>query len=334
MLTRLGTAARRWAAARDPHTNVYGLARTLVALGTLGTLAFSDPHSIFLPAVGVSMYPVCVGATHASLFCVAGPDNLHAARWAAVAVLAVVASGWRPRWTGVLHWWISWSLIASGLLVDGGDQVAAILALLMVPVTLSDRRRWHWQAPAAAAPSTTAGFAVRLAAWSCFSVIRLQVAFIYFQAAVGKMAVEEWRDGTAFYYWAGDPWFGMPAYLSWLAPALSSTVVVASITWGAMALETFLFTGLVMERRYRPVLLAVGVLFHGAIAVVHGLLSFVLVMWGALLLFLWPIERPLARPSALARLGRCRAASAFPRHACRPAHAESPVGPVAPAGAA
>ncbi|WP_164016003.1 sporulation-delaying protein SdpB family protein [Pyxidicoccus trucidator] len=296
MLTRLGSQVRA-AIARPLHTNVLGLARTTLALSTMGTLLFSSASDIFRPAVGMPEVPHCGGLTRAGLFCVAGATNLELARWLAVALLAVVASGWRPRVTGVLHWYVASSLFTSGVLVDGGDQAATVLSCLLIPLTLTDPRRWHWEPPVEAAddPAVSgtrlSSMVARFIALTCLWAIRLQVAGIYFQAGVSKLRVTEWRDGTAVYYWFTDPWFGFAEPVrSLVMPVLTSGAAITAITWGSIALEVFLFAGLLATRRTRGVLLALGISFHAAIALVHGLLSFAMVMWAALILFLRPVE--------------------------------------------
>jgi antimicrobial peptide system SdpB family protein len=297
---------RAWASARQPHTNVYGLARTLLALGTLGTLLLTDTFDIFRPTVGTPDYPGCSGIGRWSLFCVGGRENLAVAHWVAILVLVVVASGWRPRITGVLHWYVAGSLFVSALMVDGGDQITAVLTMLMIPVTLADPRRWHWDAaPVPDFPTlSTRTVALRLAALSCFAMMRVQMAGLYFQAAVSKMKVAEWRDGTAVYYWFTDPWFGFAEPVqSWMLPLLSNGVAVAAMTWGAMLLEVFLFAGLLADHRYRRVLLVLGIAFHAAIATVHGLLSFALPMWGGLILYLHPVHEEFAGLRAWSRHG-------------------------------
>jgi antimicrobial peptide system SdpB family protein len=300
MLTRLGSWVRA-SIARPLHTNVIGLARTSIALCTLGTLLFSSTSDIFRPAVGVPNVPQCNGVTQAGLFCLAGADHLEVARWIAIAVLILVASGWRPRVTGLLHWYVAASLFTSGVLVDGGDQAATVLTCLLIPVTLTDPRRWHWDSPPGAdrglvaSDNTLAGRVTRFIALTCLWAIRLQVAGIYFQAGVSKMSVTEWRDGTAVYYWFTDPWFGFAEPVrSLVMPVLTHSTAIIAITWGALALEVFLFAGLVATRRTRAVLLVLGVSFHASIALIHGLLSFALVMWGALILFLRPVDEEFA----------------------------------------
>ena len=191
--------------------------------------------------------------------------------------------------TGWLHWWVAFSLTASTNLVDGGDLVTNNLALLLLPVTLTDRRKWHWEPRRQGdGRSVLTRFFALSAVWA----IRVQLAVIYFDAALGKTRVEEWVDGTALYYWLLDPMFGAPGYLVPLVrPFLLNGVTVALATWSVMLLEWLLFAGVVMEKRYRPMLLAAGLLFHGGIGVLQGLGSFALAMCAALILYLWPLEK-------------------------------------------
>jgi antimicrobial peptide system SdpB family protein len=138
---------------------------------------------------------------------------------------------------------------------------------------------------------------IALSAWL---VIRLQVAGIYFHAAIGKAAVQEWVDGTALYYWLLHPTLGAA---HWLAPILQHLLlnpfIVALLTWGALLLEIALFTALVVSRRWWPILLALGLCFHGGIMVVQGLVSFSIAMMGALVLYLRPPGQVFPLPLGL-----------------------------------
>ena len=66
MLTRLGLAARGWVA-DSPWTNVYGVARTLVALGMLTTLALTPTEALFAPVRDHPPAPYCDGGRGLSL---------------------------------------------------------------------------------------------------------------------------------------------------------------------------------------------------------------------------------------------------------------------------
>lgn len=288
----------------DPWTNVYGLARTLLAGSLALTLGFNDLGDLFMARGGEGLVGFECGTSlaQAGLFCVADEANAQLARWLAVLVLLVAASGWRPRVTGLLHWYVAFSFQANANVIDGGDQLAAILALLLVPITLLDGRRWHWDPPDAAP-----GEGRRLIGWWCFGLIRIQVAIVYFHAAVGKFAVEEWADGTALYYWLLHPTFGVPDWLRpAIVPVLLNGTLVALLTWGVLLLEFMLAAGLIATRSWRRPLLLGGLLLHAGIVLIHGLVSFGLVMFAALILFLYPLDAPLARVHAL----RARAAGA------------------------
>ncbi|NRQ31658.1 HTTM domain-containing protein [Nonomuraea sp. NN258] len=289
MLSALGARARGFALA-SPWTNVYGLARTVLALGTLGTLLASDTSSLFRPAAGALEFPMCDGLAAAGLFCVLEPA------WAkpvAIAILLVTASGWRPRFTALPHWWVAVSFQASATVPDGGDQVTAVLCLLLLPVALTDGRAWHWRAPASV-PDVTAS----LVAWSALLVIRLQVAGIYLQASMAKLGREEWADGTAMYYWLSDPMFGSAGWAApLLGPVLAHPVGVTLFTWGAVAIEFALVFGLVARGNGLPYLLAAGLFLHASIALLMGLGSFALAMSGALVLYLRPPDRAFEKVS-------------------------------------
>jgi antimicrobial peptide system SdpB family protein len=299
MLTWLGVRTRSWVAKAPPWTNAYGLARTILALGTLGTLLCSPASSLFRPAVGLPNWPICVDATRFGLFCLASRAHLELARWLAIAILALVASGWRPRFTGVLHWWVSCSLATSAILIDGGDQITAVLTLLLIPVTLTDARRWHWSPSIQESRSQRWEDFARLIALTAFMAIRVQVSGVYFHSFVAKLKVPEWTDGTALYYWFTHPVFGAtPALSAVIKPLLDNAWTLTFMTWGALGLELVLFSALFMKDRYRVPLLVCGLCFHLGIALIHGLISFAFAMFAALLLYLWPQTKPFALPRA------------------------------------
>ena len=309
MLTTPGVWGRRLAAA-SPWTSGYGAARSLLAAGTLLTLLANSPEGLFRPAADASPGPQCGDVAHAGLFCLMGRDGLGAARWIAVAILVAALAGWRPRWTAIPHWWVSFSYATSATIVDGGDQVTSVLTLLLLPVALLDGRRWHWSAPETGEPATGRAELRRLVSHSALLVIRLQVAVLYFHAAVAKFGVREWADGTALHYWLNDPQFGAPGWLRPVVePLVASSWGVSALTWGTLLVELALAFGLFLPRpAWRP-LLVVGFALHGGIAVVLGLPSFALAMFGALLLHLRPPE-PLRLPALPAvRLPRWRPAA-------------------------
>jgi antimicrobial peptide system SdpB family protein len=239
-------------------------------------------------------YPVCQNPWNFGLFCISS-SHLGLARWIAVAILLVAASGWRPRWTALPHWWVTFSLQTSAITLDGGDQVAAVLTLLILPIALTDKRRWHWQR--ASQPAVPIGLPTaikRLVARSALLAIRIQVAGIYLHAAVAKWSVPEWNDGTILYYWFNDPFVGAPGWLRAPMMYVLTSPFVTFVTWGALILELLLFAALLMPKQKQYLMLAAGLAFHLAIALTMGLISFGLAMAAALVLYLRPFDYEFA----------------------------------------
>ena len=145
MFEKLGNQMLCYAKIQPIWTNVYGLARTLLALSLMLTLLVNPAHYFFRPAAGIPDYPLCTN--NLSLFCLVPRDYffLELVKWIFILLLMVVASGWRPRFTGLIHFYIAFSFHSSAVSLDGGEQVNVVLTLLLLPITLTDKRKWHWE---------------------------------------------------------------------------------------------------------------------------------------------------------------------------------------------
>lgn len=277
--------------ARNPWTNVYGLVRSLLALGTLCTLLFNDMGTLFRPIAGQPDCPACLGLAQYSLFCWLG--DLELARWVCVGMLLLVVIGIYPRFTALLHVYVGFSFMSTAVLVDGGDQVTLVLSALLLPLALTDPRTWHWST-GPIAEGTSYGFRFRkMLALTSYAVLRLQVALIYFEACVGKFKVPEWADGTALYYWFSNPTFGLsPEVHSLLLPVLANKWCIVLLTWSVLFLEGGLFLGLTLAPKYRRYMLWAGIGFHFMIILIHGLPTFFMAMTAALIIFLRPFDQP------------------------------------------
>lgn len=260
----------------NPIGRVYGLARSIIAGGLLLTLIFSQTDYLFDKDL-FALHPSAGWTDDINFFKLFGFENLVLAKMLAIAMLALVVSGFFPRLTGVLHWWLAFSFNNAASIVDGGDQVAAVLALLILPVTLFDGRTNHFYKSMEVniISSIVSNVFLRV-------LIPLQMSFIYFHAAIEKLyKVEEWRNGTAVYYFAQDPIFGA-SFMS----ELSGTYVVLLMTWGTIALEILLGAALFMVYRHKSLLLILGIGFHVTISMSFGLFSFMCSMVGGLFIYL------------------------------------------------
>lgn len=285
IITRLAVKIEYFARHYNPWTKVYACARSLLAFGTLITLIFNDSGILFRPTAQFSQAPACIGIAKVSIFCLFN-DNLELARFICILLLLIVLTGFYPRITALFHWWVSFSVITTMTIVDGGDQIASVLTLLLIPIAITDNRKNHWNDQ----PVSNSIYS-RILVYSTICVIRLQIAILYFHSSVSKFNVEEWVDGTAVYYWFLDPMFGIPyEKRTILVNMLSNGIFVAALTWGTLILELLIATTLFLppNHRMRRLLLPVGLLFHIGILLIHGLVSFFFSMAASLILLLIP----------------------------------------------
>ncbi|ADV94851.1 MULTISPECIES: sporulation-delaying protein SdpB family protein [Bacillus] len=291
MFETLNIKIYKWANDNVPWTNVYGLARSIMALSTALTLALNDSSIFFRPGAGQET-PYCNGTY--SIFCTV-PNNhiyLNLIRWICVILLLVVVSGWRPRLTGIIHWWISYSLQVSAMTIDGGEQVSAVFTLLLLPITLTDSRKWHWENIKTGTDlNNKKDLYFRVIALTTFVFIRIQIAILYFNSATAKLADQDWLNGTAVYYYAQDPMLGFPPLLHTLFNDFLSSPLVVIPTWGTLIIQLLLFAFLFSPKSYRKYMFIIAILMHEIFAVMFGLISFSMIMLGILILYLRPLEK-------------------------------------------
>lgn len=259
-------------------------------------MLLNGTDTLFRLGIGVSERVHCGSLASFSLYCLVPEPHLEVARYTTIAVLVLVMIGWRPRVTGILHFYVAYSFHSASILVDGGEQVSAVLTFLLIPVTLTDSRRFHWANIAVIPRPRLRHLINKSIAISALIAIRVQISVIYLNAATAKTNVPEWLDGTAMYYWLNNPYVGLPLSLQPAFEPLLTSILVAPLTWSVLVLELLLAGALFMPPAPRVTIVAAGILFHIAIVFLMGISSFAIAMIGALVLYLWPIhlDLPLA----------------------------------------
>lgn len=271
--------------AENPYSFVYGLGRSIIALGTLTIFIFNDANYLFdeiaLKSISNSKFLL----HEINFFGIIGYDNLGLAKMITVLILLCVISGFFQKITCLLHFWITYSFYNSAILLDGGDQIATILTFLILPLAVFDKRSNHWYS--VKIQSTIS----KLIGHITFIIISMQVSYIYLNTAIEKIyKLEEWKNGTAIYYIANNNLFGMQEFaLSALSPILNSRYVFF-ITWFIIISHLCLSYVLFLRRERKFNFLLLGISFHIIIAVFLGLYSFSLIMIGALILYLTPFN--------------------------------------------
>ena len=282
----------RYISRNTPFTPVVGATRTILALSTALTLTFTPSSQLFFRSESYPDGVTCsTDATRLSFFCLTADEGVPT--WAvivAIGVLLIVASGLLPRWTSIPHWYLTWSLAAGSPVPDGGDHLASNLVLILIPLCLADSRITHWHHDNSYQQKSSVA---KYIAYACLGLWIAQLIGVYLQASIAKMAVTEWADGSALWYWMQNPTFGPPEPLSSLALFVLQFPFIAVVaSYGTLVLQLVLAAGPFMPHATRRVLLVLAVVFHGAIAISMGLWSFSAVMIAAdLLLLLRPNEQ-------------------------------------------
>lgn len=265
-------------------TNYLGLARSLLALSTLSILLFNSDQTLFGELNTIYSSNNLGNFNIYIIF----KDNLDIARYVSYTILLMVIIGIYPRYTAIFHWWISYSFFTSSIIIEGGDQINSNLTFLLIPILLLDKRKSHWSIT-----NQDQSIYAKTIAFFSYILIILQVFVLYFEAGLSKLKVEEWKNGTAVYYWFSDSVFGLnEALLGLITPLLKSPIFITFTTWGAIGLELTLALSIfgMRNKKLSFIFVIIGVLLHLSFAICFGLVSFFLAMSGALILYLLAIN--------------------------------------------
>jgi antimicrobial peptide system SdpB family protein len=265
-------------------TSRIAFARTLLALNALVTLLFNDIDLItdmrLLEVTSTNAKNILLNT--ASLFGIAGPQP---GRIIAVLILLFAISGYYPKISAILQAWVHVSLCNSLIIIEGGDQLASNLSLLLIPICLFDPRKNQWREtidePTAWQKNRNIFFNLY------YLLIILQVSVVYLHAATGKLLKDDWLDGTCLYYWTTNNMFGAPLWMQEFYNMITLSSFTPIAAWSVILLELGLFASILATNRYiKRFFLISGLLFHFSILITHGLVAFFFAMFAALVLYL------------------------------------------------
>lgn len=277
---------------RNPWNDVYGLAQSILSFSLFLTLSCNDIYELYKPLAYAPEVMMGIGLGKFSLFML---FPLPVAKLIAIVLLIPGIIGFYPRIASILHFFVVSSFLLTCFLADGGEQVNFVISMLLLPLALTDNRKWSWDNKPID-PLVVNRFINfrRMIASSSFLIIRLQVFFIYFEACVAKFKSPEWANGTAVYYWMIHPQFGLSEWATnFFLPILANPIFIVLLTWGVLLFEGLLFMGLCMPYKYKKILLPMGIIFHFLILLVHGLPTFFLSMTAALIMYLHNPYEPI-----------------------------------------
>ena len=271
----------------NPFNINVAIARSLMAVALALTLLFTDIYDLFIVDVFVSK-----GETELlkelSFFVLFGWQNLQIAKAVAILLLLMVVSGRFMKITSILHWWITLSYMHTSALVEGGEQIAAIMTLAFIPLCWFDNRKSHWDNTV---PLTSISKSALFVGQIIIALIFIQISYLYFQAGSAKLAFNEWKDGTVMYYWLTSNIFGftpMTEYYILDEFILKNEFLLLLMAWGSMFVEIVLSFSLFSTWEFRKFAFVLGVSFHFVVYIFIGLATFGLFMTASLVIYALP----------------------------------------------
>lgn len=271
------------------HTNTLGIIRSLLALSTLFVILFNPLDILFHTGLGVPSIPNCSNTllSKINFFCLFS-FNPYFSKITAILILMFIISGFYPKITGLLHWWLALSVNTGLVIVDGGAQVASALTFLIIPLTLTDNRVNHWYSV-----KKQQNEYFKISDFITIQILKIQVVFIYFDAAISKLSAPNWTEGTALYYFINDPSLGATGTrLNLLNTLFDFPLLLVLTTYFIIILELFLAISIFIKDSYfKHKLFILGIIFHILIFLIFGIFTFVIVMFSALILLLIPVNK-------------------------------------------
>lgn len=211
--------------------------------------------------------------------------------WVLLLLSAIAMTvGWHSRFAAILVFVLIHSFHRRGTYIfNAGDALLTIVALVLAlsccgaALSLDQRRRTgsFWSA------QTLAPWPIRL--------MQVQLSLIYLVSVQAKLSGKSWTDGSAASYtWRTDGrWALLPAP-EWLS---ANAMLVNAVTWGTLVIELAIAV-LVWNRRWRPWVLAAGVVMHVTLMVNMNVTFFSLAMFVLYLAFV-PWEAVMLIPGKL-----------------------------------
>lgn len=287
----------------DPTSRRIQIGRSMIAGAQLSILTLTTWPNLTADIVGRASEGYCGGGLRkVSMFCLGGDSPQSAGVWVGVIIALLVIAGFAPRVTAPLHAWMAISMNASLSLPDGGEAVASFATVILVLICLPDNRLFAWSR--ARKPISRPLGAV---AYAASIGLCIQLAGVYFESGLAKIAVSEWLDGSAMYFIVRDPYFGATGVVGAVLRSLTDIPAgTALFTWGTIVLECVLAILLILPSRWKQYAFVGVAVLHLGIAVALGLWSFSLIMVGVACVATYRLMPPTPREAgdAVASHGR------------------------------
>jgi antimicrobial peptide system SdpB family protein len=264
-----------------PWNSNLGIARSLLATCTLLTIIFNN-FNIIIDTTALHTSKLILDKFNFFLIFNNNSKEI------SIIILMLVISGYRPQLTCLLHWWIAFSFKGACIAVNGGDSIASIITLLLIPICLFDFRKNHW-----INEYFDINYKIKMFSYFSYWFLKIQIAYIYFDAWYSKMFIQEWKNGTAIWYYAHHSVFGFidTPFIEFL---LKNSLICMILTYSVLILEFFLAISIFcnINAKIKKIIFVIGIIFHTTISFEIGIISFGFCMYSALIILLLPLNKP------------------------------------------
>lgn len=266
---------------------VVGIARSLTGLSSLLTLAFTPTAYLFAPSEGRPDPLNCESAFgNMSIFCLSESRGQELGVTLSMAILSLVVFGILPGLTSIFHFYVALCLNYSLAIPDGGDQIAVFLSFMFAIIYFGDLRISHWSRPTKCLTIQSYSSLIGI------FMIKGQMAVVYLNASIHKLATEDWREGSALFYLLGGSFEPHGVFKVLFTAIVNVPILTVISTWSVMLIEIFLGVSFALPKNLQQVALFVGLLFHIFIFLFLGIASFQIVMVAGLIILCSPTTLP------------------------------------------
>lgn len=261
------------------------ISRSILALSTLLTLVFNNTEHLFpkyhLDRLKYESYDFI----NYNIFIILD-NNLILCKIICITILSLVILGIYPRILSILHFYISYSFFHSTLVQEGGDQINLILCLLIIPLCFFNNRILGWKYEY----KNLKKYQEQIIKATLF-IVQIQMSYLYFEATILKIPVEDWSNGTAVYYWFNSNVFGFNNTMKAIFDSITNIYTISFITWSVILLEFFLCISIFLEQKYKYIAFRLGFIFHFMIIIIHGLPTFSFTIIAGLIMYLFDFNK-------------------------------------------
>lgn len=264
------------------------IGRAIIGLGQLIFLFFSSQEFRFTEVGSQAIGPRCHGWNQASVYCLVGSENMVLTDTLVVFGLILVISGFYPRWTGLLHLYLTYAISTTLAVSDGEKAAVLVIVAVLALVSFSDGRR---NAYTTELNSDHLATPVGRLGQAAIIFGRVYLCFLYAAAAISQLGGGLWTHKAVSQQAATNTFFGEWFQVLGTPWSFAHNWPLALAIWVPVALQVLIAINILGTANMRRAAFTFAVILHAGTALSTGVISFGLIMIGCCLAVVTPPNR-------------------------------------------